>query len=44
MPLSAPSSIQEQASAACSPLRLPDDLLLTPEQFAAVCQANPDAV
>jgi Uma2 family endonuclease len=44
MPLSAPSSIQEQASAACSPLRLPDDLRLTPEQFAAVCQANPDAV
>ncbi len=44
MPLSAPSSIEEQASAACSPLRLPDDLRLTPEQFAAVCQANPDAV
>lgn len=44
MPLSAPSSIQKEAAAARSPLRLPDDLLLTPEQFAVVCQANPDAV
>ncbi|MEB3322087.1 MAG: Uma2 family endonuclease [Synechococcaceae cyanobacterium] len=26
------------------PLRLPWDLRLTPEQFAQVCQANPDAV
>jgi Uma2 family endonuclease len=26
------------------PLRLPPDLLLTPEQFEQVCQANPDAV
>ena len=27
-----------------APLLLPDDLELTAEQFAAVCQANPDAV
>lgn len=29
---------------ALAPLRLPDDLQLTPEQFAALCQANPNAV
>jgi len=29
---------------ALEPLRLPADLRLTPEQFAAVCQANPNAV
>ena len=29
---------------ALAPLRLPEDLQLTPEQFAAVCQANPNAV
>ena len=29
---------------ALPPLRLPEDLQLTPEQFAAVCQANPNAV
>ena len=29
---------------ALAPLRLPADLRLTPEQFAAVCQANPNAV
>ena len=29
---------------ALAPLRLPDDLELTAEQFAAVCQANPNAV
>ena len=27
-----------------SPLQLPWDLRLTPEQFERVCQANPDAV
>jgi len=29
---------------ALAPLRLPADLRLTPEQFAALCQANPNAV
>ena len=29
---------------AIAPLLLPDALQLTPEQFEAVCQANPDAV
>ena len=29
---------------ALAPLRLPDDLQLTAEQFAAVCHANPNAV
>ena len=29
---------------ACEPLRLPEDLQLSLEQFAAVCQANPEAV
>ena len=29
---------------ALAPLRLPPDLRITPEQFAAVCQANPNAV
>lgn len=29
---------------ALAPLRLPDDLTLTPDQFAAVCNANPHAV
>lgn len=29
---------------ALAPLRLPPDLCLSPEQFAAVCAANPDAV
>lgn len=31
-------------SDALAPLRLPAELRLTPEQFAAVCQANPNAV
>lgn len=34
----------ERPGDAMSPLRLPDDLLLSVEQFAAVCHANPDAV
>jgi Uma2 family endonuclease len=29
---------------ACAPLRLPEDLQLSLEQFAVVCQANPEAV
>lgn len=29
---------------ALAPLQLPADLRLTPEQFAVVCQANPNAV
>ena len=29
---------------ALAPLQLPSDLCLSPEQFAAVCSANPDAV
>jgi Uma2 family endonuclease len=29
---------------ALAPLRLPEDLRLTPEQFALVCAANPEAV
>ena len=29
---------------ALAPLQLPSDLCLSPEQFAAVCAANPDAV
>ena len=29
---------------ALAPLLLPEDLQLTPEQFEAVCQANPNAV
>jgi Uma2 family endonuclease len=29
---------------ACAPLRLPEDLQLSLEQFAVICQANPEAV
>jgi Uma2 family endonuclease len=29
---------------ALAPLRMPDDLRLSPEQFGAVCSANPEAV
>ena len=32
------------AAPAPAPLLLPTELRLTPEQFALVCQANPDAV
>ncbi len=35
---------QSVASPALEPLQLPWELLLTPEQFEQVCQANPDAV
>jgi Uma2 family endonuclease len=34
----------EQEQEGLPPLMLPRDLRLTPEQFALVCQANPDAV
>jgi len=40
MTLAAPPAPAE----ALPPLRLPADLQLTPEQFSAVCQANPNAV
>ena len=42
-PASAPAA-PEAAGTALAPLRLPHDLRLTPEQFALVCDANPDAV
>ena len=42
-PASAPA-VPEAAGTALAPLLLPHDLRLTPEQFALVCVANPDAV
>jgi Uma2 family endonuclease len=42
-PASAPAA-PEAAGTALAPLLLPHDLRLTPEQFALVCVANPDAV
>ena len=44
MTLAAPSPTQPPRVDALSPLRFPCDLQLTPEQFWAVCSANPDAV
>ena len=41
---SAPSVPTEPLADGLSPLLLPLDLRLTPEQFALVCQANPEAV
>ena len=41
---SAPSGPAEPAVDGPSPLLLPPDFRLTPEQFALVCQANPEAV
>jgi Uma2 family endonuclease len=41
---SAPSGPAEPAVDSPSPLLLPPDLRLTPEQFELVCQANPEAV
>jgi Uma2 family endonuclease len=41
MTLAAPAA---EAPAGLAPLVLPPDLKLTPEQFALVCDANPDAV
>jgi Uma2 family endonuclease len=37
-------SFAEGPSTGLAPLRLPQDLRLTPEQFALVCEANPEAV
>ena len=42
-PAAAPAA-SEAASTGLSPLLLPHELRLTPEQFALVCDANPDAV
>ena len=39
-----PGSPGQAAASALAPLLLPPDLRLTPEQFALVCEANPDAV
>lgn len=39
-----PGSPGKAAASALAPLLLPPDLRLTPEQFALVCEANPDAV
>ena len=42
-PVAAPAA-PEAAGNGLTPLLLPHDLRLTPEQFALVCDANPDAV
>ena len=42
-PASAPAA-PEASGTGLTPLFLPQDLQLTPEQFALVCDANPDAV
>ncbi|MCS5694288.1 Uma2 family endonuclease [Cyanobium sp. FGCU-6] len=42
-PAAAPAA-PEAVDNALAPLLLPHDLRLTPEQFAQVCEANPDAV
>jgi Uma2 family endonuclease len=42
-PVAAPTA-PEAADTALAPLLLPQDLRLTPEQFALVCEANPEAV
>jgi Uma2 family endonuclease len=42
-PAAAPAA-PEAAHTALAPLLLPQELRLTPEQFALVCEANPDAV
>jgi Uma2 family endonuclease len=42
-PAAAPAA-PEAAVTGLAPLLLPHDLRLTPEQFALVCEANPDAV
>jgi Uma2 family endonuclease len=45
MTLAPPASAAPQAPATgLEPLLLPPDLKLTPEQFALVCEANPEAV
>ncbi|MFZ9751974.1 MAG: Uma2 family endonuclease [Cyanobium sp.] len=42
-PAEAPTA-PEAVDSAVAPLLLPQELRLTPEQFALVCEANPDAV
>jgi Uma2 family endonuclease len=42
-PAEAPTA-PEAVDSAMAPLLLPQELRLTPEQFALVCEANPDAV
>ena len=44
MTLAPPPRPVDTPGHALAPLLLPDALRLTPEQFEAVCQANPDAV
>jgi Uma2 family endonuclease len=44
MSLTAALRPKDAPADALAPLRLPEDLRLSPEQFAAVCHANPDAV
>ena len=44
MPLAARSAPASPPFDALAPLLLPEDLRLTPEQFALVCAANPEAV
>jgi Uma2 family endonuclease len=43
-PPDAASAAPEAVASGLAPLLLPPDLRLTPEQFALVCEANPDAV
>jgi Uma2 family endonuclease len=44
MTLAPPPAIAEASGAGLPPLLLPSDLQLSPEQFARVCEANPEAV
>lgn len=44
MTLAAQSADAASAIDALAPLRLPEDLRLTPEQFEQVCAENPEAV
>ena len=44
MTLTAPSRFADRKADALAPLLLPKGLRLTADQFAAVCEANPDAV
>ena len=44
MTLTAPSRSADRKADALAPLLLPKGLRLTADQFAAVCEANPDAV
>ncbi|MFN6131830.1 MAG: Uma2 family endonuclease [Synechococcaceae cyanobacterium] len=43
-PVAAPTAPEAGSTALAPLLLLPQDLRLTPEQFALVCEANPDAV